>query len=394
MLAVRRLLLLCSLLLPLGSPRTAAGEPVQLQLSAELGPQYDSNVTRVTTATNRLSAPLLRLVTDSALSWSSGRHTLAAAYSVGAKLYLADDGRAADELAQRASAAWRIAVGPASIALGGSYYDSFLRGSDPAAATAFVTRWDIRTGGPYVRLALGDADRAARGWLQVGYQGFEFKSQPDFDFHALALRARVERVLSSSEPGIIDWVLSATYTAALRAFAGRALGAPEQPPCPAPSTGCSSDKTSFEKADARGDVDHLLRLRIDYLGPALASLWYALEVNQSNSYGQSFVRHALALEFTTALVWRLYLTARGVLQLSSFPEQLLAVIAGIQQPGLDAENRSRLKLQLARSIGDHWSIDLRYAVFVNESGSRNRGSAVPSYLRHTVFLGARFEYER
>ena len=101
---------------------------------------------------------------------------------------------------------------------------------------------------------------------------------------------------------------------------------------------------------------------------------------------KSYVRHVLGLRFTAELVWKIFLTAQGVLQLSRFPDELFGQVSTQSFVNIDQENRSRLILHFGREIDDHWSVGARYSVYVNESAATSGGETIPSFFRQTIFF--------
>lgn len=375
-------------------------------VSAELGPELDTNPARVTgrdtlrddgsveihqsyDGSGQVAAPLLRAVGRAAISWQKGRHLLGASYGGGGKLYFGEVGRLSDELVQHASLLWGVQLRKgALLRLDGGYYDAFLR--QPAGCNRpglpCPPQRDFRTG------QAGAAVELSAQWLRalfkLGYFGLEFKPDGEYSYQGPVLGLSLRRVFNTGRgDATAEWSLGASYVGTLRAFGGGA-----QVPAP-----CSQASGSFEcttEGDAnRRDLNHVARVDLDYLASAAGGLFYSLEINRSNSFGESYLRHAIGLKFTAPLPFRLFLTAQVVLQLSSFGDALFSRVATQSFADIDSENRSRLLLHIARDIGKHWSIALRYALYVNESGTTSTGVALPGFFRQTVFLGVRFEYD-
>jgi hypothetical protein len=103
-------------------------------------------------------------------------------------------------------------------------------------------------------------------------------------------------------------------------------------------------------------------------------------MNRSNSYGQGLVRHGVELDVTAPLPWRLYLSGRLRLQWTRYEDPIF-LGADFQ---VDEENRNALTLSVARAIGDHWEVEARYRLFIEEFGASG------DYRRQTVFLGGAY----
>lgn len=348
-------------------------------LSAELGPELDSNANRATGDVGEsVASPLLRGTLSTALKLKLGRrHLLGLDYGGGAKLFTAEGARGADEVVQLGGASWGIRLASAVLWLSGSYYDAFQR----------VSSRDFRSGAGSGGITFAVAGGQAT--LSAGYRGLGYKPDPAYSFHGATASALLAWRLSSGKGDeAVEWELRAGYSAGVRAFAGDARATPGR-----------CEGTVCTEPVGRDDLHHSLRTEVGYLGNAELSLGYLLEANRSNSYGESYTRHALVLKFTSHIVWGLYVSAKGTLQLSRFEDPyLVSEVSSLSFTSIDDENRSSLVLQLARDLGERWSVLLRYGLYVNESTSRVAISATElaatGFLRHTLFLGARFEYSR
>lgn len=391
---------------------------IELHLEAEAGPELDTNANRVqplivpcpagqscvagqcrkdsctgaacatglpctsADAESAVLAGLLRLTALGRIAYRVGdRHLLSAAYGGGGKVFLGDEARSADELVQQAAAAWAVRVARTLISLEGTYYDAFQRESQR----------DFRTGGGQVRATFGLGALSLTG--SAGYRGLEYKPFPDYSFHGPSLGVELSRAFSlGSGADVVDWNLLGSYTVAARQYRGLAQGTPE--PCP----GRPEDLCNRWAGTRHQDLNHLLRAEVNYLGNLDATLFYSLEANQSNSHGETFVRHAVGLAFTARLVWSIFATAKGVLQFSRFADPF--VVSRISTEtfiSIEDENRSRLAFQLARDVAPGLAVNLRYSLFVNESLSTAEGereASMPAFLRHTLFAGLRLEYGR
>jgi hypothetical protein len=402
-----RLLAVCLYAGSLLAAAPATAQKLTFQGSAEAGPELDTNAYRVneaaagesscvpvqtpggTTLQCLVTAPLFRISASAGLrARLGGRHLLALDYGGGGKVFFTGEARQADELVQLASGGWGMAFARrGALWLGGSYYDAFQRTS---------TR-DFRTGTAGAQVAIDGLPARLRATFDLGYRGLAYKPLPEYSFHGLVAGAGLGwRGTSGPEVAPNDWEVRAGYTASLRFFDGDVIAAPER---------CSSFPCN-EVGTARRDLHQQLRFEATYLGTASAGLFYSLELNRSNSYGETFTRHALGLRFTTPLVWGLFLTAKASLLLSRYQDPYLISQVSTQSfVSIDEENRSSLVTQIAKELTERWSLILRWSLYVNASPLSQSESATPSnlaastmtptgFLRQTVFLGARFEYGR
>lgn len=395
-LRLRTLLALAAAGLVLGGPAAASGAP-RWAVRVELGPELDTNPARVTDededsygGSSQTAAPLLRLVAGSDLRWSVGRHRLAASVGGGGKLHLTDDGRLSDEIVGQGSLAWTVLGERVGWRLEGQYYDVSLRqpvdaidcgGPRPPCPPPR----DFRIGLASTSLLIGRG--STRGTLTVGYSGLEFKRDRSFSHHGLRLGAELRQGLRSGRgDATTDWGLGARYFATVRFFGG--LGAVAAR-CPNRDEFDCAEPGDFD----RRDMNHQASLSLDYLGGAAARLFYTVEINRSNSFGESYIRHAIGMQFTSPLVLGVFMTARLVIQLSNFDDPLFSQLAQQASVNIDVENRSRLLLHFGRDISRRWALSLRYELYLNESGTNDLGGTLPGFLRQTIFFGVRFEYD-
>ena len=117
----------------------------------------------------------------------------------------------------------------------------------------------------------------------------------------------------------------------------------------------------------------------------LVSAAYGLQLNQSNSFGQSLLRHLFTLKLAARLPWQLYLTLKGQLLLTKYLDPMLLDQQVNSQTfiSIEDENRNAFIVDLDRPIGETGlAVDARYSLYTNEL------SASPvSFLRQVVYLG-------
>ena len=343
------------------------------------GPEYDSNALRglrsVTTA-NAVDSALLRLVIDGRASLRLARHLIDLSYGLGAKVFLREAAEDADELVQRAAMLWRWPTESRwSIALAASYYDAFQRRS----------LRDFRTGSA----SLGLARTASLGsaGLELGYQGLEFKPLTAYSYQGIFSRLRLVWIPTIDRLRLLRWAVNLAYTFAYRDYRGLRQRLVE----------CTDNQQALCSEPGfktRRDFDHLIRLGVRYVGEATLSIWYAVERNHSNSAGEGYLRQVVGLRFTTPMFWGLYLTAKGVLQLSRYDEPFF--VSPLSTQGLasiDDENRSTLIVHLSRDLSSWLSLSLRYSLYLNESQAAVDRSVATEFRRHLLFCGLRFHYE-
>lgn len=129
--------------------------------------------------------------------------------------------------------------------------------------------------------------------------------------------------------------------------------------------------------ERRNDRLHLVRIGGSYRRSFILSARYLLMRNGSNSYGQAMTRHGFEVDTTIPLVWQLYLSAKLSLQRTTYEDPLF-LSADLQ---VDEENRNSVVASLTRVVGEHWEVEARYRLFIEEFG------AASEYRRQTGFLG-------
>jgi hypothetical protein len=108
-------------------------------------------------------------------------------------------------------------------------------------------------------------------------------------------------------------------------------------------------------------------VELTWVGRQVAAIGYQLTVVDSNSYGQSFVRHRVTASVTTTLPGDLYASVLGVLQIDRYLDVLIVDSNPLhaEYTSIDDENRSTLQVRLARKVSTSWSVEARAAAWRN-----------------------------
>lgn len=215
--------------------------------------------------------------------------------------------------------------------------------------------------------------------IAAGARAFEYKPDRDYSYAGPALTARLDLMLWQPSGGARSVELSLGLGFESRAYESTALAsacpddAEPSPMCFAPTTRLRSDRYQ------RANVD------LTWVGRAVTAIGYQLAVIDSNSYGQSIVRHRAMASITMDLPWRLYGTVLAILQIDQYLDGLVVQKDLLQQQftSLDDENRSSFQVRLARQVTDAWSIEGRVALW------RDLGDATESeFARELAYIGA------
>jgi hypothetical protein len=357
-----------------------------LRLSLEGGAEYDSNIHRIELregeAAEVQAAPLLRLGArlrgDTA---PRAGHRATIDLFAGGKRFFGDDtddkGRApGDENVAMVSGSARYDIGlperRAVVRFAGSLYDAF--GDESAGGSRNFQSADGRAA---VVLA-GPGDH--RVTAHAGLRRFRYKPNDLFDWTAdhygLRYAANLWSGDSEGEADASAVGVTFDYRIERRDYASAVLTDACDPPCPDPAIG-------------RVDLFHAASAEASYTGDRVYSLRYELQVVDSNSYGQSLVRHRVEAGVTAEVPLSVFVTAKATLQYNVFQDGLLLTPDVAAQTGIsiDDENRNGLVVHAARELGAAWSAEARYGLFSNEFATEEL-----RFRRQTGYLGLLYEY--
>ena len=358
-----------------GTRAAYADQTLRYDLRGELGGEYDSNVHRTeiiaNTAANPpvVASPLARAALSGHLAdVVADRDQLTLSATLAGKLFAA--ARDEDVALASSSARWRRALGAdTGLAAQAVYYEAFQRASsDPAAAD---NRRDFRSVTPALQLDHRITDNTVLV-AGAGYRWFVFKSDLDFDFQGPLATLDV-RWAGESADGDTEWELTGGAGVEWRAFAGAATTTAVPPP-------------------PRRDTFVIGHLDLTRVGKLLLGAGYALQRNDSNSYGDALTRHVFTARLATPLPLACYLAARAELILALYRDTVTLGMAEATGKllSIDDENRSSLRIDVSRALTDRLLVLARYTLYANEIGV---SAPVASYWRQTVLLTIAFTYE-
>lgn len=347
-------------------------------VKVEAGTEVDSNVHRITTerGAEEAAAGARLALRVASLFRPAERHLVRISALAAARLFPSSEASNEDVGVLAADARWDVAVGAAAPGLRLSYYDADVASS---TGTGAGVDHDFRTGAAAGALTLR-SDDDHRLELTAGGRFFQYKPDPDFDFAGVQLGASLGRRLRSEDA---TWELSwaASYNVAQRAYGGRALanlcpaGQPIAPSC-----------LLVTSAD-RADLFHDLGFEISYTRAFIAALRYALQINDSNSFGQSLVRHRVEVSGTAELFLDIFVTAKVVLVFNRYLDALL--LAGDVGTFITIEDEARngVILHATRDLSRALTLEARYAFYANPFAQ-----AALEYRRHTFYLGLVYRF--
>lgn len=378
---------LVALLLAAGA-QSASAEELRWRLEVEGGSEYDTNIHRFEVSgdsadrTDIRASPLLRGGARLRLDWRPARTRRASLLAfTGAKLYATERGQ--DEnvaiIAGDGRYQWRLPGRSAALAVRGSYYDT-VQYDVGAHEPMVVPRHFAMAGGELMLTVLGPDHH--RLIASSGYRRFRYKPSEVYNWHgehySLAYRTTFWRGDPDLDLDAASIDVTVSYRLERRNYRGDAF------------TSICSDTEAPRPACFRAmgigrtDLHHGAAAEIVYTGDRIYSARYELEVTDSNSVGQSLVRHRLELGLTTEIFAGVFATARAALQLDTYPDSLLLArdVNAQDFTTIDEDSRNTLSLHIARDITDRWSLEGRYALFTNEFAAREL-----SFRRHVIYLG-------
>jgi hypothetical protein len=387
------------------TPAFARADDLKTAIKLEAGSEYDSNASRESSQDGSLThdpAAVGRIGGRVELAWHpAARQSLRLDTLLAAKKYVGVDSSSLmpsneDIAVISADARWDItsSTRPLAFGLRASYYDALYKpGVDPSMHSI---DHDFRTGDVVTALALVApvdsrlpasglavaAHSEQRAILTAGWRAFEFKPDHSYSFQGEHAGIAYRRSFQPRDPGP-TYDVAVDYSAHHRFYEGSAFANI----CPAgqPLGGNCLLSTGVDRVD----LLHIAGVELGYTGERIITLRYELAVDDSNSFGQSFVRHRVELSATTELpFWSLILTARGVLQLTQFLDPVL-LTRDIGVLTIDEENRNALIVHLARDFGPRWTAEMKLAFYANEFATQEL-----QYRRITGYLGLIYAFGR
>jgi hypothetical protein len=372
------------------NPALAGADGAEVTLEA--GSEYDSNVhhTEVVDATTDpvVASPLVRFGGRLRRAWRSGQNRRAAlAAVVAAKLFAEAEGGSENVTALALDGTYDVGLPArrAVVTARGSYYDAFgvdALGEGPNTARTFA----VADGGGALTLAGPGSHRVS---AHGGWRHFRYKPDHDFDWNGPTYGLRYATALwrdeADGEADATSVDVVASYRLERRGFQGGAFdngcaeGTPVEPACFVP-TGLS-----------RIDLLHAAAAEITYTGDRMYSGRYEVQVNDSNSFGQSLVRHRFELTLTSELPAEIFATAKLIIQYNTFLDELLLArdVSALTFVSIEDENRNALVLHAARDVTATWTVEARYALFTNEFATEE-----VKFRRQTGYLGLIYRFAR
>jgi hypothetical protein len=366
------------------APAQAGADRDSWSVTGEAGAELDSNVQRVETGPDLGTTPVTSAV------WRFGVRTEGRGIAGGGRYVaaLSDLTRVVNDPTVQVENVtllagdlrWMHALGERPVSLGvGVVAADALPLSDPIGARTFSNI------GADALLAAHAGDER-RLLLAVGGRSFSYKpgshgdgTDHDYDWSGPTASARLDVIPWQAPGGARSLELAFTAGFEARAYDGLAFVNACTPGSP-PDPGCSSPIPSI----ARRDRFQRVGVEATWVGKRLAAIGYQLVVIDSNSFGQSLVRHRATASLTSPLPGDVYGTLLAILQIDKYLDGL--VVGDIQLrdfANIENENSSSLQLRLGKKLSSAWSLEGRAAIW------RSLGSTAMNikYERELIYGG-------
>jgi hypothetical protein len=135
----------------------------------------------------------------------------------------------------------------------------------------------------------------------------------------------------------------------------------------------------------RFDWYHVASAGYSYRGPVVLSATYSFLYDNSNSYGETFLRHRIEVLAGLVLPWELYVVATGALQFTSFPDGLYL------SPELllleDDDDLDEISVKISRDLGKGFGVEARYGYYRNDLQQNGL-----TYERQVAYLGVVYRH--
>ena len=371
---------------------TSVAAPATWTVTGEAGAEVDSNVQRVETGpgldTCPVQSPVLRFGArvEGRAKAAGGSYVLAlsdltrvvAGSNQPADTCMTPSGVAASVSAENVTVLggdlkWLHPIGERPVLLGFG-----ITGADAEPMSDPIGDRTFTNIGADALLVARDGDEH-RLLVALGARAFTYKPDHQFDWSGATASARLDLVLWQPPSRTRSLELAATVGVEARAYDSSAVTNACPPDAP-PDTTCLAGTDL-----ARRDRFQRAGVELTYAGHRVLSVGYQLVVIDSNSFGESLVRHRATASATTGLPWGLYGTLLGILEIDQYLDGLLVRTDLVRSDfaNVEDENRSSLQARLAKKLDSGWSVEARAAIWRN----LGPGSSELAFKRDLVYLG-------
>jgi hypothetical protein len=348
-------------------------------VTAEAGAEIDDNVTRVETGPDvpSTNVPIAAPVARFGVRLDARDRAFGGGYVLSLSdltRIIADNSVPIENVTLLAGdLRWMHPVGsrPVSVGAGVTAADA-LPLSDPVGDRTFEL-----VGADLLMSMRGDDDH--RLLLAVGGRSFVYKAEPThvYDWDGPSASARLDWNLWHTPERTRSLELATTLAFEARAYDAVAVANVCTP-------GMTGGQCTAPTDLARRDRFTRAAIDLTWVGRRVFGLGYELVVIDSNSYGESFVRHRITASATTGLPGDLFASLIGILDLEQYLDGSVLQNNVTQNfTNIEDENRSSLQARLARKLTAAWSLEARAAIWSNFGNS----SADVQFHRELAYLG-------
>jgi hypothetical protein len=334
-------------------------------VTAEAGAEIDSNVERVETGPGLPDAPVSAPVARFGLRVDGRDHAFGGGYLLALSdltRIVADNSVPVENVTLLAGdLRWLRPLGTRPVSLGVG-----LTAADALPLSDAIGDRTFSLVGADLLLAThaGDDHRLL---LAVGARSFVYKpvNTHDYDYSGPSASARLDLVLWHSPEHTRSLELATTLGFEARAFDAIARAN-------ACSPGAPPDPSCFAATDlARRDRFARAEIGLTWVGREVVALGYQLIVIDSNSFGESLVRHRVTGSATIAFPHGIYGTLLAILDIDQYIDGLTVSTDPLHSDfaNIEDENRSSLQARVAEKLSGGWSLEARAAIWRNIAGA-------------------------
>jgi hypothetical protein len=363
----------------LGSVRIVAADPWTVTM--EGGAEADSNVERVETGPGLMIEQIAAPVGRAGGRVDHKAQLLGGAYIVGlsalARMVASAKARPENVMLYAGEARWLHGIEARPVSLGVS-----VMGANTLALSGGRGARTFRNLGADGVAVLGGGEERQLT-LAIGGRDFVYKPNHDFDWHGPVASARLDVALWQAAGKTRTLELTALLAVEARTHASTAR-ANICPPDAPPNLECSASTTL-----TRRDRYQRASVELSWTGEVVATTGYQITVIDSNSYGQSMIRHRVMASATAELTDKLFGSATATLHIDQYLDGLIVETDALHQEftSLEDENRSSLQVRIARELSPTWSLEARAALW-RDFGN----SSAASFRRELVYAGVIYSH--
>jgi hypothetical protein len=348
-----------AILLASGASRaqTLEGSPWTYDQEMRMTYEVDDNVNEGIVDQDQIRAQVARLAYRGDLRWgSAGEQRLSLSYQGGYKRHFgAAESDVTNQFINEGTIGYQRRVG-SHLALGGTiglknraWTDGFFFINEDG-----FTRVNGSVNG-LLSLEPVSGDEASRLEIGARYSDTNFENlNPSFGNHMIGAYASLTKDFGS------DLTASWSYAFDRIRYPGRGALNP------------GDDPTAILRGitrDRQEDHLHELGAVVTWLGGVSVQGDYSFRLNESNSFGFSYVSHNLGLQILRRLPWGMLAQIYGQVELRDFNEPVPNTQVGSLDTG-EAENNV-LMLRLVKDVTPDYSLEVRYGRYRNEAITLN-----------------------